>query len=125
MSFLFVLTIVFEFIPVPLMRLFNASDHMMSMGIVAIRACVVSLTLGGASIILSSAMTALNHPKYTLIVNVFRGFIFLCSAFYVLSAVFGDINKVWFAVPCAELLSVFISVYLYIRMKKEIGRAHV
>ena len=119
MSLLLVLTCVFEIIPSTLLTLFNASENMMAVGLRAIRICVASLVFGGASIIFSSAMIGLNHPKYALILNIFRNFILLSLSFYLFSTVFSDLGMVWFAVPCAEVLAFILSMRFYGKLMKE------
>ena len=119
MSLLLVLTCVFEIIPSTLLSLFNASENMMAVGLRAIRICVVSLVFGGASIIFSSAMIGLNHPKYALILNIFRNFILLSLSFYLFSTVFRDLGMVWFAGPCAEILAFILSMRFYGKLMKE------
>ena len=119
MSLLLVLTCVFEIIPQTLLTLFNASENMMALGLRAIRICVISLVFGGACIIMSSAMIGLNHPKYALILNIFRNFILLSVSFFLFSTIFRDVTMVWFAVPCAEIVAFVISMRYYRKLMKE------
>ena len=88
LSLMVILTCVFEFIPNTLLDLFSASDALREIGLVAIRTCVISLTFGGVCVILGSAMQALRHARYALIVNVLRGFLMPVASFFLLSAVF-------------------------------------
>ncbi len=120
-SLMAVLTVIFECFPGVLLNLFNASEGMMEIGVTAIRFCVVSLVFGGACVILTSAMQALNHAKYTLIINILRGFVLPVSAFWLLSALTGNLNLLWAAVPAADILAFLCAVYLYRKMKEHLS----
>ncbi|MBR3363426.1 MAG: polysaccharide biosynthesis C-terminal domain-containing protein, partial [Solobacterium sp.] len=120
LSLMVILTCVFEFIPNTLLDLFSASDALREIGLVAIRTCVISLTFGGVCVILGSAMQALRHARYALIVNVLRGFIMPVASFFLLSALFHDVLKVWGAVPLADATACLAAVYLYLKMKKDL-----
>ena len=120
MSLMLVLTLVFEAIPRQLLILFSASDNMMGIGLVALRTLVLSLVFGGGCIILSSSMQALNHAGYTLIMNIMRNLALPTVMFYLLSLMFHDLDKVWLAVPAAELLTFCLAVTLYRKMLKHL-----
>ena len=113
--------ILFELIPGKLLVMFSASDYMMSIGKVALRICCISLIFGAANIILTSAMQAMDHSRYTLIINLMRQFIVLVPAFFLLSYITHDINKVWFAVPLAEMISAAVTLLFFRRMEKDLG----
>ena len=49
-------TLLFEALPVPLLRLFDASDAMLALGVPAIRIISASFCLAGVSVILSGCM---------------------------------------------------------------------
>lgn len=117
-SLMVILTIIFELNPGTLLKLFNASETLMSIGLAAIRFCVVSLIFGGTCVILTSAMQALGYARYTLIVNILRGFVLPVSSFFLLSLLFHDVYKLWAAVPLGDIAAFLISLYLYRNMKK-------
>ncbi|MBE6123535.1 MAG: MATE family efflux transporter [Erysipelotrichaceae bacterium] len=119
-----VLTCVFELNPHTLLNMFNASETLMGIGLTAIRTCVIALVFGGACVILTSAMQALNHARYTLAVNVLRGFALPVISFRLLSALFHDLNRLWIAVPLADFTACIISVFLYLKMKKDLSAGH-
>ncbi len=114
-SLMAVLTVVLELIPRQILILFSASPNMMDIGMTAIRILVASLVFGGCCIILSSAMQALNHAGYTLLMNVLRNFLFPVGGFYLLSAVFGRLDRMWLAVPVVEAAVLVLAVFLYRR----------
>jgi Na+-driven multidrug efflux pump len=122
LSLMFVLTVVLELAPSAILKMFNASDSLMAIGMTALRFALISLVFGGTCIILTSSMQALGHPQYTLIVNVLRGFILPVSFFFLLSLTFHDLSKLWIAIPAADIAACIISVYLFFRMKKDLEK---
>ena len=119
-SLMVVLTIILECMPHVLLTMFDASENMMAMGIPAVRSCVASLVFGGTCIVLTSAMQALRHSKYTLIVNVLRGFLLPVICFFLLSSLFHELTRLWAAVPIADITACVVSVFLYRKMKKDL-----
>ena len=120
LGYLLVLAAVLECIPVPLLKLFSASDNMLSIGTVALRMCAASLPFGGLALILGSAMQSLRHEKSCLVSNLLRQFVYLIGLFGLLSLLTGTLSLVWLAVPLSELLSFVTALLLFLRMKKRL-----
>lgn len=120
LSLMAVLTVVLELIPNTLLNLFSASEGLRAIGVTAIRTCVISLVFGGVCVILGSAMQALRHARFALVVNILRGFAMPVSAFWLLSAMFHDVLKVWAAVPVADGTACLAAIFLYLQMKKNL-----
>lgn len=121
--YLVLLACVLEFIPGALLSLFSASDNMLSIGIIALRYCIASLPFGGLTVILGSAMQAMEHSGYTLIANILRQFVFIIGLFALISAVTHRLELVWIAVPATEILSLIVSaLFMYIMMRKLAGK---
>lgn len=114
------LTLVLEMIPGPILKLFNASDNMLSIGINALRWCLLSLPFGGICIILTTTMQSLRHSRYTLIVNILRQLVFITSLFALISAITRRLSLVWMAVPAAEVLSCLVAVFFEKRMYRDL-----
>ena len=100
--------------------MYNASDHMLDIGMVALRICVASLPFASISLIRSTAMQALEHARYTLIVNILRQFLIIVPAFYLLSTLFHQLQYIWWAVPITEVICAYISIYYYRKMEKDL-----
>ena len=115
------LLVLFELLPSPVLRLFNASDNMLQLGIPAIRTLSLAMPFGAVCIISSTAFQSLNHARYSLIVNVGRQFVFLVGFFFLLSR-FGQPDLLWFAVPAAEIISMIICLSLNRKMKADLTR---
>ena len=64
--------IIFQVFPEGLLKLFNASDHMLEVGVPALRIISTSFLFAGYCIILGSVFQALGNGVYSLIVSVAR-----------------------------------------------------
>ena len=96
--------VVFQLFTGPLLRIFNASDHMLAIGIPALRTISFSFLLAGFCVISSSLFQALSHGVLSLIVSLVRQLVILLPLAYLLSLT-GNLNLIWLAFPCAELVS--------------------
>ena len=112
--------LVFEIFPVPLLKLFNASDEMLSIGVKALRIIAIHFPLAAISIILGSVFQALGKGIQSMVISFVRQLIFLLPAAWVLSLT-GRIDNIWWAFPIAEVLSLAICCILFASVyKKEI-----
>lgn len=109
--------ILFETIPTPLLRLFDASATMLAIGIPALRIIAIHFPLAGFDIIMSSTFQALGNGVYSLIVSLARQLFVLVPVAYLLSLA-GNINAVWFAFPIAELASMTCCILFFRRIQK-------
>lgn len=97
--------IVFEAIPQILFELFDASEHMMSMGVPAIRIIVLHFPIAAFCIITGSLFQALGNGVYSMINSICRQLVVLVPAAYLLSLI-GNVNYVWFAFPILSLIHI-------------------
>ena len=111
--------IVFQTIPDKLFLLFDASDHMLSMGIPAIRIISVHFILAGFCIIIGSVFQALGNGVYSMITSICRQLVVLLPVAFLLSRL-GDVNYVWWSFPIAELVSLTITIFFLIIINKKI-----
>lgn len=109
--------LVFENIPTQLLRMFSASDTMLSIGVIALRTCCLSLPLGAVTLILSSSFQALGYSRYTLFINLGRQLVFIVPIAWALSLT-GQLSMVWMATVIAEGMSMLLSVFLNRRVHR-------
>lgn len=109
--------LLFQFFPKALLGFFDASDHMISIGIPALRIISIHFVLAGYSIIISSTFQALGNGVYSLIVSVARQLVVLLPCAWILAECFG-LNAVWFSFPAAELMSVLLCTLLFRRIDR-------
>ncbi|MDD3363284.1 MAG: MATE family efflux transporter [Hespellia sp.] len=109
--------VIFQLIPGELLRLFDASDHMLEIGIPALRIISISFMFAGYCIILGSVFQALGDGMYSLIVSVARQLFVILPVAYIFAVTFG-LHMVWWAIPIAEIASVVLSTLLYKRINR-------
>lgn len=109
--------VAFQLFPRQLLLLFNASDHMLEIGIPALKIISLSFLFAGYCIIVGSVFQALGNGVYSLIVSIIRQLIGILPLAFLFAVLFG-LNAVWFSFPLAELLSVTFSTILFIRIYK-------
>ncbi len=98
-----------------LLGFFDASEHMLSIGVPALRIISFSFLLAGFCIVSSSAFQALGHGMLSLVVSVVRQLVVLLPAAWLLS-LSGELNLVWWSFPLAELFSASLCVAFLFRL---------
>ncbi len=112
--------LIMQAFPVLLLRIFDASDNMLSIGVPALRIISVSFLFAGYSVICSSFFQSLGHGMLSLWVSVLRQLAVLLPLAFVFSKI-GGLSTVWFAFPIAEIVSLCIcTIFLRHVYKKEI-----
>ncbi|MDD3402859.1 MAG: MATE family efflux transporter [Hespellia sp.] len=109
--------LIFQLVPGELLRLFDASDHMLEIGIPALRIISLSFIFAGYCIIIGSVFQALGNGVYSLIVSVARQLLIILPVAYTFAMVFG-LHMVWWAIPIAEIASVILSTLLFKRINR-------
>lgn len=112
-------TVVFELIPDKLFLLFEASEHMLSMGVPALRIISISFIMASVCIVASSTFQALGSAVYSMIMSICRQLVVLVPVAYFLAKL-GNVNLVWWAFPIAELMSLTLTVVFFTRINKKI-----
>ena len=115
----------FQILPTELLKLFDASEHMMEIGIPALRTISISFLFAGYCIIVSSVFQALGNGVYSMVVSIARQLIVLLPVAYLLSKL-GGLHTVWWAFPIAEIMSLVLSIIflycIYQKVIKHIGK---
>lgn len=112
-------TVIFELIPQTLFLLFNASEHMLGMGIPALRIIAIHFPVASFCIVTGSVLQATGNAVYSMITSICRQLVVLIPAAYLL-AQFGNVNYVWFAFPIAEVSSMILTVIFFIRIYRKV-----
>ena len=116
-------TILFWAIPGPLLKIFDASDTLLSVGIPALRIISLSFCMAGASIALGSSFQALGKSFYSMITSIVRQLVFLIPIAYVLARYgvsVGNSDLVWWSYPVAEVFSLVLTLAFFHRLYKTI-----
>ena len=112
-------TLVFELFPALLLRLFDASEDMLAIGVPALRIICVIFPIAGVCIAMGSVFQAFGKSMYSLVVSVGRQLVILIPAAWLLSRL-RNVNLVWLAFPIAEVVSLLISLWFYRKIHREI-----
>lgn len=107
---------IFQTLPgVLLKNLFDASEHMLTIGVPALRIISLSFLFAGYCIIVGSIFQALGNGIYSLIVSAARQLFVILPVAYIFAKVFG-LSMVWWSIPIAEIVSVILSTILLKRI---------
>ena len=82
---MFIGIMLFQFMPDVLLKLFDASDHMLEIGIPALRVISLSFAFAGICIVMSSSLQALGHGFLSMMISITRQLIILLPSAYILA----------------------------------------
>ena len=105
---------IFLAVPDKLLMMFNASNEMLRIGVPALRFISLSFPLAAVGIVLSSLYQALGEGIYSLIMSVCRQLLVILPVAYILNKLFG-LTMLWASFAIAEVVSLFICLYLFKR----------
>ena len=106
-----------QLMPDVFLRLFDASDDMLRIGVPALRTISLAFVGAGYAIVLSSTFQALGKGLYSMFVSIARQLVVLVPAAWLLSRT-GQLSAVWWAFPIAELMSALVSTLFFLHLKK-------
>ena len=107
--------VIFQIFPEQLLYLFDASEHMMGIGVPALRIISLSFLFAGYCIVIGSVFQALGNGVYSLITSAARQLVCILPAAWLFASVFG-LHAVWYAFPLAEIISVVLTTILFRRI---------
>lgn len=110
--------VLFQTIPDKLLLLFDASEEMLAIGTVALRAISFSYLLAGYCIVCGSVFQAFGRGMLSLIVSLVRQLFLLLPLAYLLSLT-GRLDLIWYAFPLAELGSLTASTIGLVRLYRQ------
>ncbi len=111
--------IIFWLIPGLLLKVFDASENMIILGVPALRIISLSFPIAGACIAMGSIFQAFAKSNYSLVISIGRQLVVLIPVAWLL-AQSGKLNYVWFAFPVAELSSLILSLFYFKRINRKI-----
>lgn len=106
-----------QLMPDVFLRLFDASDDMLRIGVPALRTISLAFVGAGYAIVLSSTFQALGRGLYSMFVSIARQLVVLVPVAWLLSRT-GQLSAVWWAFPIAELMSALVSTLFFLHLKK-------
>ena len=118
-------TLVFLIFPGQLMSVFESdidpelTAQMTQIGVVAMRIISISFILAAVGIVLSTVFQAVGKGVYSMILSICRQLVILLPAAWVLARLTGSVYAVWWCFPIAELISLFICLYMFRKCNQE------
>lgn len=109
--------LILELLPGQILMLFNASEHMLSIGIPAVRILSCSYLISVAGILVSHFFQALGRAVSSMVLTLARQVVFLLPC-AVLLAQTGNLAAVWLAYIFAELLALPVMLLLLKRIRR-------
>ncbi|MDR2608263.1 MAG: MATE family efflux transporter [Treponema sp.] len=104
--------ILFQFFPGLLLRMFNATEEMMNIGIAAFKIISLIYIFAGFCIVVGSVFQALGNGIESLFVAIGRQLVVLLPAAWLLSLT-GNVNSIWWSFPIAECISLALSIFFF------------
>ncbi len=111
--------LIFEVLPGELFALFDASDHMLSMGIPALRIIAIHFPIAAVCIVIGSTFQSLGNGIYSMLTSIMRQIVVLLPVAFLLARS-GNVNNVWWSFPIAEVMSLLCTLYFLYRINREI-----
>ncbi len=107
--FMLLAILAFELLPAQLLKLFDASDSMLSIGVPALRIIGIHFLAAWFCIITGSFFQAMGKAVYSLYVSICRQLVILLPVAYILSKI-GGLSAIWWSLAIAEVMSVVITL---------------
>lgn len=108
---------IFQLFPKTLLGLFEASDHMLEIGVPALQTISLSFVFAGFCIVSSCVFQALGNGVYSMLMSIARQIVVILPVAFIFAKLFG-LRMVWYAYPLAEVVSVIICIFLLKRIIK-------
>lgn len=113
-----IIFIIIMFFKEHLIGLFVSSDpKVFELAINGAKIYAIAFLVNGLNVIYSGYFTSIGKALASIIVAASRGIVFIIIGIIIMPKLFG-INGVWATVPCAELLTLIIVIFLYNNSKK-------
>ena len=108
----------FQTVPHLLLGIFNPSDDFLAIGVSALRIVSLIFPMAAIGIALSASFQALGNGIYSTITSLCRQLIVLLPVAFLLS-LSGDVHLVWWSFPIAEVVSLAVTLFLFIRIYRQ------
>ncbi len=112
-------TLTFFFAPALLLKIFNASEYMITLGVPAFRKIAFAYVFAAYGIVTGQFFTACGKSLLSLFMSIARQLVILIPVAYALGYTVGP-EAVWFAIPVGELGSSAMAIYGRVRMRKKV-----
>ena len=104
--------LVLELAPNWVLRLFNASEHMMDIGIPAVRVLALAWAVSIPNLVIAAALQGLSQPRQSMVLTLLRQAILPVLLALVFKG-FGNLNLIWLAFVLAEAIGIPAAMMLW------------
>ena len=111
--------LLFELFPKEIFLLFGASDHMLGMGVPALRIIAIHFPIAAFCIVTGSVFQAVGKAVYSMINSICRQIVVLIPTAFLLAQL-GNVNYVWFAFIIAEAVSMMLTIVFFRKVYRDI-----
>ena len=111
--------VIMQCIPDKLLLLFDASEHMLEIGVPALRIISTCFIVAAFCIVTGSVFQALGYAWYSMVNSICRQLVVLLPAAYLLSLT-GELQNVWWSFPIAEVMSASVTVFFLVRIWRRV-----
>ena len=115
-------TLLFHALPNQLLRIFDASEEMLRIGVPALRIISLSFPVAGFCIGCGSVFQALGYSVYSMIISMVRQLFVLIPCAYLIGRLTGNVTMVWWAFVIAEVFSLMLTLHFYRRVDRNVIR---
>ena len=104
--------------PAQLLRLFNATDEMIEIGVVGMRMLCILYMVTAIRNMSTCVVQAIGHSIPSMLVDLSRNYLVLIPAAWLLSMT-GILNMVWLSIPLADFVCAVVGVILIVHYYKK------
>ena len=108
----------FQLVPDLLLGMFNPTDEFLRIGREALRIISLAFPMAAIGIAVSASFQALGSGMYSTITSICRQLLVLLPVAYLLS-LSGEVVNVWWSFPIAEVVSLVVTLVLFLRIFKK------
>lgn len=114
-----VVTLLLEILPIQILRLFDASENMLQIGVPAIRLLAIGYFLSVLGLVFSTSFQALGKSDFSMTLTLLRQ-VALPLGLVLLLSLAGNVTWVWLAFPLAEALSAPMALFFMRRVRETV-----
>lgn len=101
-----------QLIPEKILKMFEASDNMLAIGVPALRIISFAFLIAPFCIICSGTFQALGKGIYSLVISLIRQLIVILPLAYIFAGIMG-VNGIWLAFPLSEIVAGILTAFYF------------
>lgn len=110
-------TLVFQVFPEVILKMFNTSDELTSMGVSAMRKLSLCFLPASVGVIMTALFQSVGKGVRSLLMSVLRQLVLILPIAFALSKI--SIDAMWFAFPIAELFCTLLALIFFFDLNKK------